>query len=125
MGHLIVRCDNCGTRWNIYHRDIKNRNAKTCPMCGESINQQTWEKELLPAFGAMEDANRELFKDHTGYHGTLFTVAYEPDVLYPNRDKESDQLREEVEELRDDIERISSVVAKIINSLDILLKDFE
>lgn len=122
MGHLKIKCDNCGSEWIVYHRDIKNRTAKTCPMCGESIDGQTWEKQVLPAFAAMEDANRELFKAHTGFHGTLYTVSYEPDVIYPNSG-ENDQLREEIEELSEDIERISSVVAKVISALDMLLAD--
>lgn len=119
MGHLICKCDNCGTNWTIYHRDSKNRTAKTCPMCGESIDGQTWEKQILPAFGAMEDANRELYKDHVGYHGTLFTVGYEPDVIYPNKERSSDIecLQEQIEGLEATIEGLRDVFIRIIDTL--------
>lgn len=105
MGHLKIHCDNCGSDWIVYHRDDwKDWRARNCPMCGESIDSQTWDEQILPAFGAMEDANRELFKDHTGYHGTLFTVTYEPDIIYPNKNDGIEELRELIEELQDELE---------------------
>lgn len=41
-----------------------------------SIDTQTWEKQIIPAFASMDDANRELEKDHSGYHTPLFDVSY-------------------------------------------------
>ena len=108
MGHLKIHCDSCGSDWTVYHRDDwKDWKARTCPMCGETIDHQTWDDQILPAFGAMEDANRELYKDHAGYHGTLFTVTYEPDIIYPNKIDGLDELRAEIEELREDLEASS------------------
>lgn len=121
MGHLVIQCDNCGTSWNIYHRDNwKDWKARTCPMCGESINRDTWDKYILSAFGEMEESNLELVKDHTQYHGTLFTVGYEPDVLYPNRSDRGDQIHEELGEMRDSIDNLKSVTTKLINTLIIM-----
>lgn len=31
---------------------------------------------MLPAFGGMEDTNRELIRDHSGYGTPLFRVDY-------------------------------------------------
>ena len=40
---------------------------------------------MLPAFGAVHDANAELYKDHTGFHAPLFTFDVIADHLYANR----------------------------------------
>ena len=59
--------------WEVYHRDNWNNDkARQCPHCFAEIDRQTWEKEVLPAFGAVHDANAELHKDHTGYDKPLF-----------------------------------------------------
>ena len=60
--------------------DWKDWKARTCPVCGKSIDPGTWDRQVLRAFGEMEDANIELLKDHQQSHGTLFTVSYIPDV---------------------------------------------
>ena len=67
----------------------------------------------------MEDANLELMKDHTQSHGTLFTVGYVPDVIFPNKENTEavDQLREEVEDLKDGIDNLRSIVEKLINGV--------
>jgi hypothetical protein len=63
----------------------------------------------------MEDANLELVKDHTQSHGTLFTVSYIPDVVFPNKGntEEVDQLREEIEDLRKIVEKLINGVFSI------------
>lgn len=77
MGYIKIHCAECRRRWAVYARDDwKADAARTCPHCGAQIDPQTWEKQVLPAFGMMGDANRELFKDHTGYHAPLFRVDY-------------------------------------------------
>jgi hypothetical protein len=67
----------------------------------------------------MEDCNLELVKDHQQSHGTLFTVSYIPDVIFPNKgnSEEVDQLREEVEDLKDGIDNLRSIVEKLINGV--------
>ena len=113
MGHLLIHCDGCGSEWVVYHRDDrKGWKARTCPVCGKSIDPGTWERQISRAFERMEDANLELMKDHAQSHGTLFTVSYIPDVIFPNRGRTEgvDQLREEVEELKTAIEELCLMV---------------
>ena len=104
MGKLSIHCYGCGTEWDVLHRDDwKHWKARTCPVCGKEIDPGTWSRYILPAFNGMEDANIELMKDHTQSHGTLFTVSYIPDVVFPDAE-DDDPVREEVESLREDIE---------------------
>lgn len=86
MGRLSIYCDSCGGSWEVLHRDNwKDWRARTCPICGKSIDSGTWEKSVLRAFGEMEDANLELMKNHVQYHGAIFTVDYISDVIFPNK----------------------------------------
>ena len=64
MAYLQIHCDYCGGKWDVYKRDIKNERARQCPHCFQEIDRQSWEKEVIPAFGMVEDANAELYKDH-------------------------------------------------------------
>lgn len=117
MGYLKIHCDGCGSDWVVYHRDDwKNWKARTCPVCGKSISQQTWDRQVLTAFGEMEDANLELVKDHTGYNETLFTVSYIPDVVFPNK-KQDDRLQEEIEAMKEEIEGLRGVITKFFENL--------
>lgn len=120
MGHLKIHCDGCGSDWIVYHRDdFHDWKARTCPVCGKSIDPGTWDRQVLRAFGEMEDASLELVKDHTQSHGTLFTVSYIPDVVFPNRGntEEVDQLREEIEDLKDGIDNLRKIVTKLIDGV--------
>lgn len=70
MVYMGIHCHNCGISWKVgiaddYHRD----GARTCPRCGKQIDRQTWEGQVLPALGAVHDANFELARDATGYQG--------------------------------------------------------
>lgn len=77
MGLLSIHCGGCGSDWEVYHMsNFKDWRARTCPVCGESIDPGTWDRQILRAFGEMEDANLELAKDHRQYDRTLFTVNY-------------------------------------------------
>ena len=117
MGHLKIHCDGCGYDWTVYHRDDwKDWKARTCPMCGESISQDTWDSHVLRAFGEMEDANLELMKDHSQYHGTLFTVGYTADVIYPNKSNNM-ELKEELEELREGIDGMRKAMLKMVDAI--------
>lgn len=107
MGKISIHCDGCGADWVVYHRDDwKHWKARTCPTCGKAIEPGTWNRHILPAFGLMEDANKELMKDHTGLHGSLFTVSYVPDTIFPNKSDDVNQIRDEIELLTDKIDHL-------------------
>ena len=61
----------------------------TCPHCGTKIDRQTWEKCVVPAFGAFMDLNRDLFRDHVGEHRPLFQIDMISDLLFKNRHESS------------------------------------
>ena len=115
MGILRIHCDSCGGQWEVYGSgDFHARTARTCPHCGQRIDGQTWEKQILPAFGGMMDANRELIKDHTGYHSPLFTVDYIADHYFPNDARETGtavfNLELQIEDLQKQIEQLTAAV---------------
>lgn len=78
MGFLRIHCKRCGNVWSVYHRDNWNDdNFRHCPFCFSEIDEGLWKKQILPAFGAMSDANREIENHYTGYlTGSLFRVDY-------------------------------------------------
>ena len=83
MGYMRVKCKACRGRWEVYPAQINSDTASTCPHCGATVDRQTWERQIMPAFGQLEDANRELVKDFIGYAGqTLFTVDYISSPFY-------------------------------------------
>lgn len=87
MAYMRIHCEICGGTWEIYHRDDWNSDtARQCPHCFSEIDRQTWQKEVLPAFGAVNDANGELLKESTGYNRPLFSFDVIADHhLYKNR----------------------------------------
>lgn len=86
MAYMRIHCEVCGGTWEIYHRDNWNDDkARQCPHCFAKIDRQLWQKEVLPAFNAVHDANAELFKDSVGYHRPQFTFDVIADHLYQNR----------------------------------------
>lgn len=120
MGHLSIRCNGCGSDWVVYHReDFHDFKCRTCPVCGKMISLETWKRQVLRGFGEMEDANRELFRDHVENHGTLFTVSYIPDVSFPNSSgsMETEVLREEIEDLKDGIDNLRTIVKKLVEGV--------
>lgn len=87
MGYLKLHCHVCGKAWEVYSKDESGR---TCPRCRAKMDGQDWERQVLPAFNMMQDANRELHKTHTGYKTPYFTVDYieDMDILYEVWEKE-------------------------------------
>ena len=73
MAYLKIYCDYCGQTWEVYERSMHDEHSKQCPHCLAKIDSQTWDRQILPALGQVSDANRELFKDHVGYHCPVFT----------------------------------------------------
>lgn len=74
---IQVKCHGCRKVWEVYPRgEWQNENNAVCPFCGLQIEPQTWEREIVPAFGAFLDANRELLKDVTGYGAPRFKVNF-------------------------------------------------
>ena len=118
MGHLKIHCGGCGSDWIVYHRDDwKDWKARTCPVCGKSIDPETWDRQVLRAFGEMEDASLELVKDYTQSHGTLFTVSYIPDVVFPHHSDDMKSILEGLESLNESLENLRGVMTKAIDSL--------
>lgn len=85
MGYLRIYCDYCGGTWEIYKQ---NTGAPCCPHCLKRINENTWEQTIIPAWNALEKANRELIKDSIGYKNPLFAVDFIADTVFENSKKE-------------------------------------
>ena len=105
MAYLRIHCDVCGGTWEVYNRDDwKDDKARQCPHCFSKIDKGVWESEILPAFGAVQDANAELFKVHTGAHTPLFTFDVIADHIYANHrdhDRDNCPLIEQIDEIVD------------------------
>lgn len=107
MGRLKIHCCNCGCEWDVYHRDNwKDWKSRTCPSCGEEIDPETWENQILNAFGEMEESNIELQKDHDQQHKTMFLVGYMPDIAI-----------NELEEIRREIDALHGIVGRMIDGI--------
>lgn len=78
MGYLKIHCKNCRKSWAVYHRDNwHDERARQCPFCYSEIDKDLWEREIIPAFGAMSDANREILKNYTGFPDkSMFLIDY-------------------------------------------------
>lgn len=102
MAHLQIHCCSCGGTWQVYSNNYKSSKARDCPYCGHSIERQTWERQILPAFGMVADANCELYKDHVGYHAPMFTFDVVEDMFFANA--QFGELNNKIEELSQKIE---------------------
>ena len=93
MGYMTVDCNTCGGSWNVYHvTNWSDDVTRTCPHCFAEIDPQTWENQVLPAFGSMTDANMELLRDNLGQHTPLFRIHYTEDQELP--DPQQQRIRE-------------------------------
>lgn len=77
MMKIRIKCRECKRAWEIHPRGKWTDDAsRECPSCGCSIDRQTWERQIIPAFGAFMDMNREIVKDSTGYDAPMFSVTF-------------------------------------------------
>lgn len=115
MAYLRIHCDYCGQTWEVYERSMHDEHSRECPHCHSKIEDRTWTGEVLPALGQAMDANRELLKDHLGYHTPVFSFDVLADVKYQNNKtiEDLDELREEIAEVKEGIDNLSEVVATI------------
>ena len=102
MAFLVINCESCGGSWQVYSRaDLHHWHARTCPHCGKAIDPETWERFVVPALGAVTDANRELVNDHTGNHGPLFTFDVMGDALFAKRPASNESETELLKDVAD------------------------
>ena len=86
MAYLRIHCENCGGTWEIYNRDNWSEDsARQCPHCFSEIARDVWQRNVIPAFCEVDDANRELYKEHTGYRKPLFSFDVIADPLRTDR----------------------------------------
>lgn len=82
MGKLKIHCFECGGSWKVdFMEDWKSRKARTCPICRSYVDIQIWNKQVIPAFCMMQDANMEILKDAGGYGTPAFSVDFKADKL--------------------------------------------
>ena len=91
MAFLRIYCDYCGQKWDVYQRSMKDNNSRVCPHCMAEIDPQTWSRQIVPALCMVSDANRELIKDHLGYHRPVFTVDVIEDSYFRSRAADCDE----------------------------------
>ena len=82
----------------------------------DGIDWNPVSKEIKSAYDQLESVNLELFRDHAQDHGTLFTVAYIPDVVFPKAEQENG-LREEISDLRESVDSMKAVVRQLVTRL--------
>lgn len=90
MAYVKLHCETCGGEWEVYGRDIKDDKARQCPHCTAKIDRQMWEREVIPAYEAVKEANAALFTENACRHRPLFTFDVVADHLYQNRHKGGD-----------------------------------
>ena len=86
MAYMRIRCDYCGGTWEVYHRDNKHDDrARTCPHCDKRIDYEIWDRNVVPAFKAVEDVNTKLYESQVNYHIPLFQIEFIPDIIFADR----------------------------------------
>lgn len=126
MGFLRIHCKSCEGYWDLYEEDdYTNPKYKKCPHCGKGIDGQDYYNTVLPAFGAMLDANKELKKTEIGYDAPGFTVDYihgckvigdqvvEDDDEYEITSTDIDDLTSGVFALKNSVEQLTNALLTV------------
>lgn len=83
MGFLKVKCYRCHHTYRLYGDMVHHEHANVCPNCFAEIPRGIWERCVIPAWGGIEDANRDLQQTHTGYlYTSLFQIGYQATKPY-------------------------------------------
>ena len=61
MGYLVIRCDYCGMKWDVY-RNRDEKHGHKCPHCGQSVRAETM-NQAFKALQAMEDVDTRYSTD--------------------------------------------------------------
>ena len=78
MGFLKVKCYSCKGVYRLYGDMAHSQDANKCPFCHAEIRRSVWDRIVLPAYGTLEDCNRDLQQEYTGYPDTtLFQIEYQ------------------------------------------------
>lgn len=83
MGHLSIRCDYCGMKWDVY-RNRDEKHGHKCPHCGQAVRSETM-NQAFKALQAMEDVNLSALTDHVNDHTTLFMFDFVADHIFEGR----------------------------------------
>ena len=117
MGYMVVTCGYCHQKWHVYgSRNFNDKDARRCPHCQAEIDRQTWEHDVLPAFGAIQDANRELYKHSVGTHTALFQIDYVEDMTW-------DTTPQNVEIIADRLEGLETTLENMLMGLPEQVRD--
>lgn len=93
MGILEIHCHNCGAVYEVLPESVvqteklpEGIHPYCCPHCMAKMNTRTWDK-LVWAFWEMEEVNRELRAEYTGYNhrSPLMQASYK--THYVEQDK--------------------------------------
>ena len=78
MGFLKVKCYHCKGTYRLYGDMIHHPSANICPFCRAEIRRSVSERCVIPPWAGMEDANRDLQQEYTGYSDAqLFQIEYQ------------------------------------------------
>lgn len=85
MAYLRIYCEYCGQTWDVYERSMNDEHSRQCPHCMSKIEDQTWKRQIVPSLCMVSDANRELLKDHLGYHVPRFVIDVVEDKFFSKK----------------------------------------
>ena len=71
--YATVRCNNCGGRFNLYHRDMQNEKPNSCPFCNTKMTEKQW-AGLVNAYNCLEDWNAQCKKSNVEHGAPAFAA---------------------------------------------------
>lgn len=108
MTYMKIHCGACGGTWEVYRRQRDTAGARFCPHCDYTIDRDTWNTKILPAFQAVGAANMALVEDHTEKHTAEFSVDFIADGTFQNADK--GEILNHISDLKEDMKTFAQVL---------------
>lgn len=78
MGTLRIRCNSCGEVFDVRGNRLDRPAVNSCPYCGVTMPRELWDSIIVPAVGALDDANTALENAHIAGNAPLFRIGYVP-----------------------------------------------